>query len=135
MPRPKASGPTERELAILQVLWRRGPSTVREVHEELRSSVPVGYTTVLKIMQLMFAKGLVKRDESRHAHLYQTALGRDQVQTDMTRDFLDRVFGGSAMGLVERALSVKGASKEEIERVRELLREGEVESGEPDELQ
>lgn len=123
MPRPKASGPTERELAVLQVLWRRGPSTVREVHEELQSSVPVGYTTVLKIMQLMFEKGLVTRDESRHAHLYQAALERDQVQTEMTRDFLDRVFGGSAMGLVERALSVKGASEEEIERVRELLAE------------
>lgn len=123
MPRPKASGPTERELAVLQVLWRRGPSTVREVHEELQSSVPVGYTTVLKIMQLMFEKSLVTRDESRHAHLYRAALERDQVQTEMTRDFLDRVFGGSAMGLVERALSVKGASEEEIERVRELLAE------------
>ncbi len=114
--------PTEAELEILGVLWNRGPSTVRDVHEELDAR-RVGYTTVLKLLQIMAEKGLVARDESERAHVYRARLERDQAERQLVGDLVDKAFGGSASRLVLRALSTKTASAEEIERIRRLLDE------------
>jgi BlaI family transcriptional regulator, penicillinase repressor len=111
--------PTHSELAILQVLWERGPSSVRDVQQALES--PVGYTGVLKLLQLMSAKGLVRRDESGRAHQYQAAEPRAETQARLVRRLADRAFGGSTVSLVMRALSDERASPEELRRIRELL--------------
>jgi predicted transcriptional regulator len=111
--------PTESELAILQVLWERGPSSVRDAQQALESSV--GYTGVLKLLQLMTAKGLVRRDESARAHLYEAAEPRRKTEARLVRRLADRAFGGSTARLVMRALSEKRASPEELRRIRELL--------------
>src|SRR5437899_2837202 len=95
--------PTAAELEILHVLWQRGPSTVREVHEQLNGET--GYTTVLKLMQIMADKGLVKRDEKQRAHIYEAVIPREQTQSQLVRDLVDKVFGGSATSLVMHALS------------------------------
>ncbi|HEY0512217.1 MAG TPA: BlaI/MecI/CopY family transcriptional regulator [Thermoanaerobaculia bacterium] len=113
--------PTDAELAILRVLWRRGPSTVKDVHEELARSLPTGYTTTLKQLQIMAEKGLVTRDESQRAHLYATRLPEEQTQTQLVRDLLDRAFEGSATRLVMRALSSRPAAPEELAEIRQLL--------------
>ena len=113
--------PTDAELAILTVLWRRGPSTVREVHEALHPSQGTGYTTVLKLMQLMAQKGLLLRDESQRSHVYRAASAEAQTQGRLLGDLMDRAFAGSASQLVLRALSVKRASVEELEQIRALL--------------
>jgi BlaI family transcriptional regulator, penicillinase repressor len=114
--------PTDAELEILSVLWSRGPSTVREVHGELAER-RVGYTTVLKLLQIMAEKGLVARDESERAHVYRARLAQEQTQKQLIGDLVDRAFGGSASRLVLRALSSRKSSPEEIERIRELLDE------------
>jgi len=111
--------PTESELAILRVLWDRGPSSVRQVQQALDS--PVGYTGILKLLQLMAAKGLVRRDESERAHLYKAAEPRARTEARLVRRLTDRAFGGSTASLVMRALSDKRASPEELRRIRELL--------------
>jgi predicted transcriptional regulator len=111
--------PTESELAILRVLWERGPSSVREVQEALDS--PVGYTGVLKLLQLMAPKGLVRRDESARAHLYQAAEPRGKTEARLVKRLADQAFGGSTASLALRALSEKRASPEELRRIRELL--------------
>src|ERR1700730_10630353 len=98
------SRPTSGELEILRVLWNRGPSTVRGVHEALRER-RVGYTTVLKLLQIMTEKGLVKRDESQRAHVYQARIPQEQTQTQLVGDLVDRAFGGSPGRLVMQALS------------------------------
>ncbi len=113
--------PTDAELAILTVLWRRGPSTVRDVFESLRDDAGTGYTTVLKLLQIMMAKGLVKRDESQRSHVYRAAASEEQTQKRLVGDLLDRAFGGSAQALVMRALSVKPASDDELAAIRALL--------------
>lgn len=113
--------PTDAELAILQVLWTRGPSTVKQVQEELNRHRPTGYTTVLKFLQIMTDKGLVTRDESQRTHIYQTRLSQDQTQSQLVGDLLDRAFGGSAQKLVMQALSAKKSSPEELEEIRKLL--------------
>jgi BlaI family transcriptional regulator, penicillinase repressor len=113
--------PTDAELAILRVLWRRGPSTVKEVHEELARLIPTGYTTTLKQLQIMAEKGLVTRDESLRAHLYTARVPEEQTQTQLVRDLLDRAFEGSATRLVMRALSSRTARPEELEEIRKLL--------------
>ncbi len=113
--------PTDAELAILRVLWRRGPSTVKDVHEELTRSAPTGYTTTLKQLQIMAEKGLVDRDESQRAHLYTARLAAEQTQTQLVRDLLDRAFEGSATRMVMRALSSRSATPEELAEIRELL--------------
>lgn len=113
--------PTDAELAILTVLWRRGPSTVREVHEALHPSQGTGYTTVLKLMQLMAQKGLLLRDESQRSHVYRAARAEAQTQRRLLGDLMDRAFAGSTSQLVLRALSVKRASAEELEQIRSLL--------------
>jgi len=118
-----APRPTEGELEILRVLWERGPSTVREVHEALGSDRRTGYTTVLKLLQIMAEKGLVQRDESERAHVYETRAPREDTQRQLVGDLLERAFSGSASALVLRALSSKKTSSEEIARIRKVLDE------------
>ena len=113
--------PTDAELAILRVLWRCGPSTVRQVHEELNQISPTGYTTALKMLQIMIEKGLVSRDESERSHVYEAALPEEETQKQLVSDLLERAFGGSARQLVLHALSVKPTSRRELAQIRELL--------------
>lgn len=120
MPR-RAPRPTDAELAILQVLWQHGPSTVRQVHERLSESRETGYTTTLKLMQIMADKGLVTRDESARTHVYRARRSRDETQRQLVSDLLDRAFGGSAAALVMQALSAHPASAEELREIRRLL--------------
>jgi BlaI family transcriptional regulator, penicillinase repressor len=121
MPSPKLPMPTDAELAILRVLWERGPSTVRQVHEELRSTQATGYTTVLKFLQIMTEKGLVTRDDSERTHIYKARAPETQTQRQLVRDLLDRAFSGSARKLVMQALSVKKATPAELAEIRDLL--------------
>lgn len=115
--------PTDAELGILQVLWRRGPSTVREVLGELGRERPVGYTTVLKLLQIMHEKGLVERDESERSHRYRAAVAEQVTQRRLVGDLIDRGFEGSAGRLVLRALSARRATPEELSEIRRLLDE------------
>lgn len=115
--------PTEAELAILRVLWERGPSTVREVTEHLQDERGTGYTTALKLMQIMTEKGLVKRDESERSHVYEAVVSAEITQRQLVGDLLERVFGGSAQKLVMQALSAKRTSKAELAEIRQLLDE------------
>jgi len=115
--------PTDAELAILGVLWERGPSTVRDVHEALSHLRDTGYTTTLKIMQIMAEKGLVGRDESRRSHVYEAALAEEDTQQQLVDDLLDRAFAGSAEKLVMRALTAKQVSEGELTAIRRLLDE------------
>ena len=115
--------PTDAELEILKVLWRRGPSTVREVFEELSEVRGTGYTTVLKLMQIMSEKGLVSRDETERAHVYSARLPEEQTQRQLVGDLLQRVFDGSATKLVMQALSSKKASDEELAEIKKMLDE------------
>ena len=113
--------PTPAELEILHVLWTRGPSTVREVHEQLNVDKPTGYTTVLKLLQIMAEKDLVRRDAKQRAHVYQARVPREQTQTQMVGDLVDKLFGGSASNLVMHALSSKRASAKELAEIRKTL--------------
>ncbi len=114
--------PTDAELAILRVIWQLGPSTVREIHEEMLHAQPrLGYTTVLKLLQIMTEKGLVDRDESQRAHVYSPSASAEATQRMLVRDLADRAFGGSAAQLVMQALSGKKASAKEVAAIRELL--------------
>src|SRR5262245_31825389 len=106
--------PTEAELAILRVLWEEGPCTVRQVFEQLQTRRGVGYTTVLKLMQIMTAKGLVRRDESQRTHTYRAATTEDQTQRKLVRDLIARAFGGSAQKLVMHALDAAKSSPREL---------------------
>jgi len=127
MARKTRPRPTDAELAILRILWDRGPSTVREVHETLarthRDSDQVGYTTVLKTMQIMTEKGLVLRDESQRAHVYSARQREEDTQRRLVEDLADRAFDGSASQLVMRALSSRAATPEEIATIRRILDE------------
>ncbi len=113
--------PTEAELEILTVLWSRGPSTVRDVHETIARRKPGQYTTVLKLLQIMTEKGLVRRDEKQRAHVYEAARPREWTQRQLAGDLLDRAFGGSASSLVLGALESRRASRSEIDEIRKLL--------------
>ncbi|MGC9326938.1 MAG: BlaI/MecI/CopY family transcriptional regulator [Candidatus Hinthialibacter sp.] len=113
--------PTEAELAILEVLWRLGSSTVRDVLDEFRKDRDVGYTTVLKMLQIMTQKGLVDRDESVRSHLYRARYEMEQTQEIMVKDLIERAFSGSVLQLILRALSVKRLSKKEIEELKDSL--------------
>ena len=113
--------PTDAELAILRVLWDRGPSTVRQVHDVLGRERPTAYTTALKLLQIMTEKGLVRRDESDRTHIYQARLTEEQTQRQLVRDLLERAFGGSASKLVMQALAAKRASAEELGEIRKLI--------------
>ena len=121
MPKKNLPKPSERELEILRVLWNRGPSTVREVHKVLNEVEERGYTTVLKFMQIMAEKGLVKRDERRIAHEYEPCVSEASAQRRIVADLLDKAFNGSAEKLVLHALSAGKASKEEIREIRKIL--------------
>lgn len=114
----KPPKPTASELEILEVLWRIGPATVRDVHKELTD---VGYTTVLKLLQIMTEKRLVERDDRERAHIYRPALKQEDTQRQIVSEVLEKVFGGSASQLVLRALSAKKASKQELTEIREML--------------
>lgn len=117
--KPFGRKPTDSELAILRVLWTRGPSTVRQVAEVLNREA--GYTTVLKLLQIMTEKKLVVRDESERTHVYQAAYTEDQTQRQLVSDLLDRAFDGSAAKLVLQALASNKASPEELDEIRRLL--------------
>jgi BlaI family transcriptional regulator, penicillinase repressor len=115
--------PTDGELEILRILWERGASTVRQVHETLEARRPAGYTTVLKLLQIMTEKGLVRRDESERAHVYEARVPREETERQLVGDLLEKAFSGSASALVMRALSSKKTSPEELARIRRLLDE------------
>ena len=113
--------PTDAELAILRVLWERGPATVRQVHDVLAGDRETGYTTTLKLMQIMAEKGLVTRDESARTHVYAAGVSRDRTQRQLVNDLIDRAFGGSAAALVLQALSAQPASEQELSEIRRLI--------------
>jgi BlaI family transcriptional regulator, penicillinase repressor len=118
------SRPTDAELAILRVLWRRGPSTVRQVREALEQDRPTGYTTALKLLQIMFEKGLALRDESARTHVYRARASEQQTQRQLVRDLIDRAFDGSVAELVRQAVAVKALGRGEVAELRKLLRPG-----------
>jgi BlaI family transcriptional regulator, penicillinase repressor len=119
----KPPKPTEAELAILRVLWQRGPSTVRQVHQVLNEVKKTGYTTVLKFMQIMHKKGLVTRDEKPYAHVYEARLPKEHTQRTLVADLLDRAFEGSMSRLLLQALSSRKATAEDLSEVRKILKD------------
>jgi BlaI family transcriptional regulator, penicillinase repressor len=121
MSNTKTIRPTESELEILQTLWAKGLATVREVHEDLAKSKDVGYTTTLKLMQIMHEKGLVKRDDSMRTHVYQAAVNKENTQKHLLSKMIDSLFGGSSTQLVIQALGENKASPEELEKIQALL--------------
>lgn len=120
---PKLPKPTPAELEILQILWRRGPSTVHQVQPELARGARVAYTTVLKFLQIMFEKGLVRRDESTRPHVFRAAIAETRVKQRLVTDFLEQAFAGSAADLAMHALSARRATPEELRNLRKLLDE------------
>lgn len=113
--------PTESELEILQLLWQSGPSTVRQVNEQLQQKREVGYTTTLKIMQIMHEKGILSREKTGKTHIYSSAIRQDDTQRAMLDRFVERAYGGSALKLVLQALGNHQASPEEIDKIRAYL--------------
>ncbi len=113
--------PTDAELGLLRVLWQRGPSTVRQIHDVVAKARPTGYTTVLKLLQIMTEKGLVRRDETDRTHIYEACSSEEQTQRQLVRDLLERAFGGSSTRLVMQALAAKRATPEELAEIRRLL--------------
>jgi len=129
VPKKGPPKPTDAELQILRVLWDRGASTVREVQRELNVTKPTGYTTVLKTLQIMTEKGLVRRNEKERAHVYEAQFAQHLTQRQMVSDLLNRVFDGSASNLLLHALaSKKAASRDELAQIRQIL--DELERGE-----
>ncbi len=121
MARHKVPGPTDKELTILAILWNKGASTVRQVNEEMNKQQSTGYTTTLKLMQLMIEKGLVVRDDSKFQHVYKPAVSEEKTQKQVVRDLLEKAFSGSAEKLVMRALSAKKISAKELGKIRKML--------------
>jgi predicted transcriptional regulator len=113
--------PTPGEFEILRVLWRAGPATVRDVHDALKGQRGVGYTTVLKLLQIMVEKGIAARDESARTHIYRAAVTEARTKRRLVTELVDRAFDGSAAGLIQQALSAKPVSSDEIQRIRALL--------------
>ena len=113
--------PTDGELAILGVLWARGPSTVRDVHEALAAARETGYTTTLKLMQIMAEKGLVTRDDSARTHVYAARWSQEKMQRHMVSDLMERAFGGSASALVLQALNSRTTTRAELQKIQELI--------------
>lgn len=115
--------PTESELEILQILWKNGTATVREVHEELAQTKEAGYTTTLKLMQIMHEKGLVKRDESMRTHVYQAAVNKEKTQKHLLTKMIDSLFGGSSTQLVLQALGSgeRNVSSAELDQIQKLI--------------
>ena len=129
MPRRVSPQPTEVELSILRVLWERGPSSVRQVHLALQHIRDTGYSTTLKMMQVMFEKGLLLRDENQRPQLYRPALPEEQTQKQMIDDLIQRAFGGSARKLVMRAVQSERVSREDLAEIRKILKK--MEGGQP----
>lgn len=121
MAREKKRYPTQKELAILKVLWSRGPSTVRQVNDQISQSHKTGYTTTLKLMQIMTEKGLLTRDDEPFKHVYKPAVSEEITQKQIVANMLDTVFAGSAEKLVMRALDTRQVSPEELQKIRQLL--------------
>lgn len=121
MAKPPLPRPTDSELAILRVIWRIGPATVREVHEQIQPDQQVGYTTILKLLQIMADKGLVTRDETQRAHVYAAAVPAESTQRQLVGDLVEKAFGGSPLRLVMSALSDRKADEAELSEVRALL--------------
>lgn len=123
MAAPKLIKPTENELAILQILWAKGEATVRDVHESLATTKDVGYTTTLKLMQIMNEKGIVKRDDSMRTHIYQAAVNKEKTQKHLLNKMINSLFGGSSTQLVIQALGddTQKTSQEEIDKIQALL--------------
>jgi BlaI family penicillinase repressor len=117
----KAKKPTESELEILQVLWERDKASVREVHEELLKTKEAGYTTTLKLMQIMFEKGLVSRDDSFKTHIYKASVSKEKTQQHLLGKMINTLFGGSSTELVLQALGSHKASAAELEEIQQLL--------------
>jgi predicted transcriptional regulator len=117
----KQNKPTESELEILRVLWDKGQATVREVHETLSEHKDAGYTTTLKLMQIMFEKGLVTRDDSSKTHVYQANVSKENTQQQMVGKMINSLFGGSSTQLVMRALGNQTPSKDELNEIQQLL--------------
>jgi len=121
MARPRMSRPTDAELEVLRVLWRYGPSTVRQVHEKLSRDRGVGYTATLSLMQVMAQKRLLERDEARRSHVYRPKLKEERTQQQFVREIIKRVFGGSARTLIVRALAEGSVSAEEMAEIHRLI--------------
>src|SRR5881394_867994 len=117
----KKNKPTESELEILQVLWAKNAASVRDVHEEILKTKDSGYTTTLKLMQIMFEKGLVTRDDSSKTHIYQPAVTREKTQKQFLNKMIDTLFAGSSTNLVLQALGGHAASEEELQKIQELI--------------
>jgi len=115
--------PTESELEILNILWEKGASTVREIHEVLEQNKDAGYTTTLKLMQIMHEKGLLTRDASSKTHIYVAAVTREQAQGQMVQRMIDTMFKGSAMQLVMQALGNHKTDKDELQQIKDYLKE------------
>ena len=115
--------PTNAELEILGILWEHGPQTVKQVHDAVRVTRDVGYTTILKLMQVMTEKGLVERDESERSHVYAALAPEKKVKRKLVTDLVERAFAGSAANLVQQLLSAKQASSQELEEIRAILDE------------
>ena len=120
MPPPRRR-PTDAELAILRVLWEKGPCTVRQIHDVLSQDRALGYTTALKLLQIMTEKGLTTRETLGIQHVYTASLGEKGTQRQLLRDLIERAFGGSMSKLVMQALAAKKASPEELREIRRLL--------------
>jgi BlaI family transcriptional regulator, penicillinase repressor len=118
---PSIPRPTEAELELLQILWQKEPATVREIHDSLNEKRPSGYTTVLKLLQIMTTKGLVARDEANRAHVYRAGFTQDAMQSRLLKDLSNRLFAGSAAQLALHALSMEPASEDELGEIRALL--------------
>jgi BlaI family transcriptional regulator, penicillinase repressor len=124
MPRPKATRPTDRELEILQILWERGDCTAKDIHEVLNQRSKTAYNTVQTILIIMLEKKLVTRDDTNKSHVFRAKYSEEEMETKLVKTFMDTVFGGSAMRLVTRALSLKATSKEDKEKIRQALERG-----------
>ncbi len=115
------TSPTPSELAVLQILWKKGPSTVKEVHQKLSEAKEVVYTTILKTMQVMVDKGMLEREINGRKHIYKAILNEEETQDKLLDKFLNKTFGGSASKLVMKALGNYNASSEEIEEIKKFL--------------
>ena len=127
MPKSQRFLPAERELEILNILWHLGPSTVRSVNEQMNKRGPTGYTTTLKLMQIMHEKKLLVRDETTWPHIYEPGIPEERMQKQLVTDLLEKAFSGSAEKLIMRALSAKKVPAKELVRIRKMLDEFEGE--------
>ena len=119
--KPRLPKPTEGELELLRVLWQKGAATVRELYEELNADRAIGYTTVLKLLQIMTEKGLVQRSELGRAHVYRTTASQEETQSQLLRDLSERLFAGSAAQLAMHALTMDPASSDDLKEIRRLI--------------